>query len=190
MAADAVGDDAGDLRRRQFAGGGQQPAAVRQRPLAFLVELADDARAHVLAPVVEFLLQLVLDQLALFFDHQNFFQPFGKAPHAVRFERPDHADLVQADADFGRERVVDAEIVEGLAHVEVGLAGGDDAQARIGRVDHDAVQPVGAAIGQRGIQLVVEQARLLHQAIIGPADVEAAGRQGVIGGQHDPHPVG
>ncbi len=130
MTADAVGDDAGNLRRGKFAGGRQQPAAVRQRPFALLVELADHARAHVLAPVVEFFLQLVLDQLAFFLDHQDFFQTLGKAPHAIRLKGPDHADLVEADADLGSQRIIDAEVVEGLAHVEVGLAGGDDAQAR------------------------------------------------------------
>ncbi len=182
VAADAVGDDAGDLRRRQFAGGGQQPATVGQGPFALFVELADHARAHVFAPVVELLLQLVFDQLALFLDYQYLLQPFGEMPYAIGLERPDHADLVQPDAEFGGEPVVDAEVVERLAHIEVGLAGGDDPQPRIGRVDHDLVQPVGAAIRQRGIQLVIEQARFLHQAIVGPADVEAVRRQGVIGG--------
>jgi hypothetical protein len=33
------------------------------------------------------------------------------------------------------------------------------------------------AIGQGGVELVVQQARLLHQAVVRPADVEAARRQ-------------
>jgi hypothetical protein len=190
MAPDAVGDHARDLRRRQLARGRQQPTAVGQFPFALLVELADHAGSDVLAPVVELFLQLVFDQLSLFFHHQDFFEAFGEAAHAVRFQRPDHADLVEPDAEFRRQCVVDAEVVEGLAHVEVGLAGSDDAQARIGRIDHHLVELVGAAIGQRRIQLVVEQAGFLQQAVVRPADVEAIGRQRVIGGQHDAHSVG
>src|SRR6266581_1605604 len=127
IAADAVGDDAGDARRRQLRSRRQQPVAVRQRPFALLVELADDPRPHVLAPVVEFLLQLVLDELALLLDDQDFLQARGEVAHAVGFERPDHAGLVEAGADLRRQVVVDAEIVEGLAHVEIALAAGDDA---------------------------------------------------------------
>ena len=184
-AVDARRNDAGNLRHRQLAGSRKQPVGVRLRPFALLVELADDARANILAPVVELFLQLVFDQLPLFLNHQNFFQPVGELAHALRFQRPDHAHLVQADADLGRQRIVDAQFVEGLAHIEVGLAGGDDAQSRRGagsvgrfvRVDDDAVQVVGAAVGQRGVKLVVQQAALLLVAVVWPADVEAAFRQ-------------
>src|SRR3546814_8023244 len=57
-AGDAPGDGAGDARGGQLADRGQHP-------LAFLVELADHARARVGAPVVELLLHLVLDDRAL-----------------------------------------------------------------------------------------------------------------------------
>jgi hypothetical protein len=119
-ATDAFGDDAGNGGDRQFAGGRQQPTSAAFRPFADFVELADDARADILAPVVEFFLQLVFEQLALFLDHQDFLQPFGKVADAFRFQRPDHADLVEADADFGGQRIVDAQFVEGLAHIEIG----------------------------------------------------------------------
>ncbi len=118
-AADALGNDAGDGRHWQFAGRRQQPLTMR--PLALLVEFADDARADILAPVVELLLELVFEQLAFFLDDENFLQPFGKVADAFRFERPDHADLVQADADLGGQRIVDAEFVERLADVEIGF---------------------------------------------------------------------
>ena len=69
-----------------------------------------------------------------------------------------------------------------LHHVAVGLAGGDDAQARARRVPDDAVQAVGAAVGEGGVDLVVEQARLLLEDAVGPADVEpAAGQDEVLG---------
>ncbi len=163
--------------------------AIGQRPFPLFVEFADHARAHVLAPVVELFLQLILDHLAFFLDHQNFFQPLGKAAHPLWFERPDHADLVEPDTDLGRKGIVNAKIIEGLAHIEVGFAGGDDAEscrfAASGRVNHDLVQPIGAAIGLRGIELVIQQAGLLQQAIIRPADIEAVRGQGEIRGHND-----
>ena len=107
IAANPFGDDAGNRRNRQFAGGGQQPVAVGQvapfadrRPFAFFVEFADDTRADILAPVVQLFFQLVLKQLALFLDHQDLFQPFGKMANALRLQRPDHANLVQANANI------------------------------------------------------------------------------------------
>jgi hypothetical protein len=123
--------------------GGQQPVALR--PFADFVELADDARPDILAPVVELFLQLVFEQLALFLDDEDLFQPFGEVADAFRFQRPDHADLVEPDADFGGERVVDAELVQGLPDIEIALAGRQDAEPRGGRVDHHAVQLVGPA---------------------------------------------
>ena len=202
-APDAPGDHLGDHRRGQLAGGGQQPVAVvhhdvavgagaaQQRPLALLVELADHPRAHVLAPVVELFLELVFDELALLLDHQDLVEALGEAAHPVGLEGPHHAHLVEPDADLGGEGRVDAQVVEGLAHVEVALAGGDDAQPRLRRVDHHPVEPVGAAVGQRRVELVVEQALLLHQRRVGPAQVEAAvGHLEVVGfAHHHPHRV-
>ena len=46
---------------------------------------------------------------------------------------------------------VDAEIFERLQHVEITLAGGDDAEARVRRIDHDAVDAVGARERARGL---------------------------------------
>ncbi len=174
----ARGDDAGDHRRCQLAGSRQQPFRVRQRPFAFLVELADDPRPRRFAPVVELFLELVFEELALLLDDQDLFQPFGECAHAFGLQRPDHAHLVQAQADFRRHRVVDAQVFQGLAHIEIALAAGDDAQARRRAVDDHLVQLVGAAVGERGVELVVQQAFLLHQGWIGPAQIEAVGRQG------------
>src|SRR3712207_9504906 len=81
------------------------------------VVLAGDARAHVLAPVVELLLELVLDDLALLLDDQDLFQALGEVPHALGVQRPGHADLEDAQPDLGGERLVDAERVERLADV-------------------------------------------------------------------------
>ena len=50
-------------------------------------------------------------------------------------------------------------------------------RAARGRVPDDAVEAVGAHVGERGVDLVVEQARLLLEDAVGPADAEAARRQ-------------
>ena len=133
---DAIG--ARDDRRRQFAGRRQQPVAQRRRPLAGFVELADDARAHVFAPVVEHLLQLVLDDLALLLDDQDFFEAGGETPRSAGLERPRHADLVDAQAERRGRGLVDAQIVQGLAQIEPGLAAGHETEARIRAVTRPA----------------------------------------------------
>ena len=124
QALDALGDHARDHRRRELAGGRQQPVAVRAHPLALLVELADDARAHVVAPVVELLLQLVLDDLPLLLDDEDLLQAFGEVAHAFRLERPGHRDLEDAEPISAASRSSMPEVVERLAHVEVALARG------------------------------------------------------------------
>ena len=149
-AGDALRDDPRDLRRRQLAD-------RRQDPVAVFVELADDPRAHILAPIVELLLELVLDDRAFFLDDQDFFEPLGEMADALAFERPRHRDLVEAKADLGGMRVVDPEIVERLAHVEIGFAGRDDAEARARTVDDDAVEPIGAGKGKCRVELVFVQ---------------------------------
>ena len=82
-----------------------------------------------LVPVIELLLQLVLHQRALLLDDQDLLEAFGEMAHAVALQRPGHADLVDGEADLGGVGVVDAEIVERLADVEIGFAAGDDAEA-------------------------------------------------------------
>ena len=59
----------------------------------------------------------------------------------------------------------------------MGLAGGDDADARHRGIQHHMVQPVAAAIGLGGLQLMAVQPRLLLPCRIAGADVEAALRQ-------------
>ena len=119
---DALRDHARDHRRRELASRGQQPVAVRAHPFALFVELADHARAHVVAPVVELLLQLVFDDLALLLDDEDLVEAFGELAHAFGLERPRHRDLEDADADLGGVGFGDAEVVERLAHVEIALA--------------------------------------------------------------------
>src|SRR5271165_3936770 len=177
-ARNALGDDPGDLGRRQLA-------VRRQYPVAAFVELADDPRADVLAPIVELLLKLVLDDRALFLDYQYLFESLGEVPDALAFQRPGHRHLVQAEADLGGMRFVNPEIVERLAHVEVGFAGSGDPEPWPRAVDDDSVEPVGACESQRGVKLIFMKAVFLIERLIGPADIQTAGRHLEIIGKHD-----
>ena len=166
---DTLGDGPGDQARRQFVEG-------RHDPFAAFVELADHPRPYVGAPVIELFLELVLDQRPFFLDDENLFQPFGEAADAFAFQRPGHADLVDGQADFLGECLVDAEIFQRLHDVEVGFAGGYDAEAAVRPVDDSPVEIVGPRIGQRGVQFMAVQALFLHQRLVRPADIETARR--------------
>ena len=117
--AHALREHARDQRWRQLA-------VRRQQPLAALVLLADDHRPPLRLPVVELLLELALDDAALLFDDHDLLEALGELPDRLGLERPAHADLEELDTDLGGARGVDAEILERLQHVEVGLARGDE----------------------------------------------------------------
>ena len=81
--------------------------------------------------------------------------------------------------------LVDAEVLERLADVEVGLAGGRDPEPRPVRVPHRAVEPVGAAERSDRLQLALVEPRLLLLRRVRPADPEAlGGKDGVVGDDH------
>ena len=82
-----------------------------------------------------------------------------------------------------RVALVDAEIGQRLAHIEIGLAGGDDAEPRRLAVDHDAVELVGAGEGGDRRHLRPVQPPLLLERRVGPADVQPARRHLEIGRQ-------
>ena len=165
-ALDAPGDHAGDACWRQFVGG-------RQDPLAGFVVLADYA-GTLAVEVVEQLLHLALDEAVLLLHHQDVAQATRERTDAGRFQWPGHADLVDADADVATGRIIKPQVLQRLQHVEVALAGGDDAEACIRAVDHRLVDAVGACEGLRRFHRIAMQAHLLLQRRVWPADVEAA----------------
>ncbi len=172
---EALGDHPGDHRGRQFG-------EVRQQRITLLVELTDHARTFVQRPVVELPSELVFENAAFFFNHQNLVQALGELMHRDRLQRPAHADLEHAQADRGAQRFVETEIIQRLTHVEVGLAGGDDAQTRVRRIEHHLVEVVGPSKGARGVDLVQVETFFLRQWRVRPADVHAIfGQFEVIG---------
>ena len=75
-------------------------------------------------------------------------------------DRPRAGDLEDAQAEIVALHLVDAELVERLAHVEIALADGDDADLRIAPArGDDAVELVGAHEGEHRVALVVVQPR-------------------------------
>ena len=178
-ARNAARNHARNLRNREIGLRREQPFAAWMHPFALIVELANDLRAHVRLPVVELLFQLVFNDLALFFHHQNFFQTAREFADAVRLEGPGHGHLEHADADGRRVVFVDAEFFQRFQHVHIGLAGGNDPKPRVGRIDGGVVEPVSARVGQRGVNLVVLHqrfllARLCEQQVQRLAAVKAA----------------
>src|SRR5262249_55440494 len=120
-----------------------------EQPLLVFILLAQDARAF--GKVVELLLDLGLDQRALLLDHQDQIEPARELQDTLRLQRPGHTDLVEADAELVGLDLVDAKLVERLAHVEVALAAGDDAKLRSrSPAQHQAIEPVGARKRQYG----------------------------------------
>ena len=108
---------------------GIERALHRKQPLAGLVALAD--ADGLIRRAVEFLAHLHFDQRALFLDDDDELEPVREFAQLARHERPDAADLEYPQAQRVAARLVDAEIVERLAHVEIGLSGGDDSDLGI-----------------------------------------------------------
>ena len=163
----ARGDHVGDDARRKFIVRAQQPFAA-------LVMLANDARADGLAPVIQLPFQLMFDEFALFLDHQYFIQAFRKGAHAVGLQRPRHADLVDLEANVRSDARIDAEFVQRFHRVGKGLAGGNDADAGLGRIPHHPVNAVGLGKGHGGKALVTLQAGIFLAPDVAGADVDAA----------------
>src|SRR5262249_21390666 len=117
----AIADADGDVVRVERALDGEQPVAA-------LVLLAD---AHgLVGGAVEVFADLDLDQRALLLDHDDEVEPVGELLELALAQRPRARDLVEADAEIVALHLVEAELVERLADIEVALAHRDDADLR------------------------------------------------------------
>jgi hypothetical protein len=102
-------------------------------------------------------------------------RPFGEILQLAARQRPRARDLVELDAEVVALDLVDAELVERLAHVEIALSDRDDADLRIApaRDDH-AVELVRLDEGKHRIALEVVQPRFHVENAVDQADVEPA----------------
>ena len=114
-------------------------------------------------------------------------QPGGELARELRFKRPHHADLVQPNTQAAAAGVVQPQIGQRLARVVVSLAAGDQPEPVVRSFDHVVIEPVGADVRQRRVPLEVEQALLLLERAIGPANVNPAGWHRKVGRQLDLH---
>ena len=169
--------------------GDRQPRRQMQEGAVGLIEFADDAGAHIGAPVEQLLLDLVLDDLTPFLDDQHLFQPAGKGADAFGFQRPGHPHLVKPQPHRCLFLRAQPQFGERLAHILERLARGHDAKPRARMIDHQSVHPIGARKGNGGIALVFLQPFILHQWRIRPAQVQPAGGQLKIRGKNELPPL-
>ena len=168
---------------------GSSAPFTREQPVAVLVLLADAGR--LVGGAVQLLAHLHLDQRALLLDDDDQLEalrrmPAGRAGSSGQGQR----DLVEPQAEIVGAHLVDAELVERLAHVEIALADRDDADLRIAAArGDDAVEPVGADEGEHGVALVVVQPRLLPRMVSPSRMFEPARRHGEIVRHDDLHAV-
>src|SRR5581483_5935241 len=121
-------------------------ALDREQPVALFVLLADAHR--LVGGAVKLLAHLDFDQRALLLDHYDEIEPGGKLFELALAQRPRAADLVETNPEIVAGDFVDAELIERLPHVEIALAGGDDADLRASPARGDgAVDLVGAHEG-------------------------------------------
>ena len=168
-------DDLGELQRRELADPRHQPVAVE-------VLLADHALRFSSRVVVEVFLELRFDDAALLFDDEYFTLVLHEFQRALRFERPDHADLVDVESDAPRFRLVDAEDAQGLDQIEMALAGRHDAVARIGYVEDCAVDRIRGSERERCCLLRFQPLFDLRAREIRPAVVQPGRRRREVRG--------
>ena len=158
-----------------------------QAARAALVPAIDPAAPAV---VEDGLLDLDLDQLALFLDHDDQVEPLGPFVEALHVHREGLADLVGREAQPFGFVGIDPEKRQGMDEIQPVLPRRHEADLGAGLAPDPAVDPVGAGEGLCREALVVDHPRFLRDPVIVEPDVEAALRQGVIGRGDKAHPVG
>ena len=168
-------DRLADLADRQFANRGEQRCTLQ-------ILLAGEGGALVRAQRIQVASDLVFHHRPFFLDHQHGLAALREAGQTNGVHGPDQAGLVEPDAQSATRFLVQAEIGQRLAHIQIGLAGTDDGQAAALAIDHDAVDAIGPGKGGGSRQPVVDQPILFHQRGQVLPQVEALRRQPDIGG--------
>ncbi len=94
-----------------------------------------------------------------------------------RFERPWHAHFENAYTDVGANRFSNAHILKGLQHIQVSLARGDDAEAGVVAVADNLIEAINARKLSCGVDLIFVEPEFLLQGFVGPAGMNAIGRE-------------
>ena len=163
MARNRLDQHSGDEFGRDLAEIGNGRRARRRVERQPVEIFADDPRRFRIA--IEYGADLILEKGTLLLDHDDEIETAGEVAHDHRIERPHHADFEQTQAKRGAV-VVEAEIAERLQKILPGFPGGDHADPRALAVADDAVEAVGARIGERRRQLVlVEPLFLSHRRV-------------------------
>ena len=92
--------------------------------------------------VVEIFLELAFDNAALFFDDEHFVFVLYKLECAIVLQRPDHAHLVNVNTHFFGIVLIDTDQSQRFHQIEMGLAGGYDAEACVGDIEYFSVDRV------------------------------------------------
>ncbi len=173
VARNRLDQNSGDEFGRDLAEIGNSGRAWRSVEREPVEIFADDARRPRIA--IEYGANLILEQRAFLLDHNDEIEAAGEIAHDHRIKRPHHADFEQTQAKRGAV-VVEAEIAERLQQVLPGLAGGDHADPCALAVANDAVEAVGARVGERSGKLVLVEPLFLRDRRIKGARPKATGR--------------
>ena len=162
------GDDRGQLA------GGQFTRPRHQIVLGGGVMFADHLLGLLAGPVVEVFLELAFDDPALFLDDENLFLALHEGQRIAARQRPDHADLVDVDAERAALRLVQTQKAQRLKRVEVTFARRHDPIWRVGQAVDRAVDGVGFHEGLDRPQLRPHAHLDFRRGRIAPANVDAA----------------
>ena len=118
------------------------------------------------------LLDLHLDQLALFFDDNDQIKPFGPGMEALHIQREGLTDLVEREAQTFGFVFVDVEQAHGVDHIQPILTRSRDADLSSAFAPHAFVHLVGMAERFGGISFIVNHPRLLQMRRVLQTDVK------------------
>ena len=167
----------------------------RQQVPAGLVKLTDDPGACGHRVVVQLAGKLVLYDGTLFLDHQYLFQTLGEIVSGARLQRPRHADLVHAQADFGSDRLI------GMGAAVAASSGLLMALLALGGVHHSAAVVIPHTLFMVGVGIVMPQSMAgalapfpaiagTSSALLGFVQMSLAAAVGVlVGHYHDGGPA-
>ncbi|MGY4433491.1 hypothetical protein ACVWWO_005968 [Bradyrhizobium sp. F1.13.1] len=159
--------------RRQFADPGDQPRA------GFVV-LTDHALGFFARIIVKIFLELAFDDTALLLDHEDLALALHEGHRVMQRQRPDHANLVDVDADAAAGRFVEIHQPQRFHQIEMGFACGDDAVGSARDIVDVTIDRIGLCEGVDRVLLRLQPLLDLRPRQIGPAIVQAAGWRRVV----------